>query len=162
MTRQLGQVLQTSSRQNQPGNYYNYTLYCLYRAIILYTGIAKHFHVTNYYIVNFSDESSSSQPSDSTLALSDQERYFEWVLKVKDIFLFWKEKFSSHIIMHQEIEMYHVHREEIYKLAEVLQDRTLAVSDSDVASVKNLFLQQFERLNMILIRYNPGSTDAKW
>lgn len=58
--------------------------------------------------------------------------------------------------------MYHEHREEIYKLAEVFQDRSLAVSDSDVASLKMLFLQQFEKLNMILIKYIPGSTDGKW
>ena len=70
--------------------------------------------------------------------------------------------FSSKTIMYQEIEMYHVHQKEIYKLAEVLQSHSSVLSDSDVASVKCLFLQQFEKLNMILIKYIPGSTDAKW
>ena len=134
----------------------------MYLAVIFYAELAITFLKPINIFLFFLDGTSSAEQSVSTLAVSDHARYFQWVNKVKDIFLFWKKKFSSHNIMHQEIEMYHEHREEIYKLAEVFQDRSLAVSDSDVASLKMLFLQQFEKLNMILIKYIPGSTDGKW
>ena len=165
VTRQLGQVLQASTKLKCLGKEtvlsVNVPLLVNFFWLLIVAEIVDRFStmISSF----FPDDSSlSPEPSDSTLVLSDRARCFQWVHKVKDIFCFWREKFSSKTIMYQEIEMYHVHQKEIYKLAETLQSHTLVLSESGVTSVKNIFLQHFEELNMILIKYIPGSTDAKW
>ena len=86
-------------------------------------------------------------------------RYFDWVRDVQGVLLKWKEMFIQQECNYDEIVIYTSRQSQIKHLAQ-----TFCVSSAivDAQAVKNTFLNDFEQLNVLLIKYIPGQPDAKW
>ena len=86
-------------------------------------------------------------------------RYFDWVRHVQAVLLERKEKFMRQECNYDEIVIYTSQQPQIKHL-----DQTFCVSSAivDAQAVKNTFLDVFEQLNVLLIKYIPGQPDANW
>ena len=86
-------------------------------------------------------------------------RYFHWVCHVQAVLLEWKEKFMQQECNYDEIFIYTSQQSQLKRLGQ-----TFFVSSAivDAQAVKNTFLNVFEQLNVLLIKYIPGQPDAKW
>ena len=86
-------------------------------------------------------------------------RYFDWVRHVQAVLLEQKEKFMQQECNYDEILIYTSQQPQIKHL-----DKTFCVSSGigDAQAVKSSFLNVFEQLNVLLIKYIPGQPDAKW
>ena len=78
---------------------------------------------------------------------------------VQGVLLKWKEMFIQQECNYDEIVIYTSRQPQIKHL-----DQIFCVSSTivDAQAVKNTFLNDFEQLNVLLIKYIPGQPDAKW
>ena len=75
------------------------------------------------------------------------------------VLLEWKDRFIQQECNYNEIFIYTNHQSQMERLGQ-----TFCVSSAivDAQAVKNKFLNVFEQLNVLLIKYIPGQPDAKW
>ena len=89
-------------------------------------------------------------------------RYFEWVAEIQHALQYWSNKFQLQNINYGEVLLYASHYVKVAALGQSLCASSLVVDASSVQQVKTTFLQDFELLNALLLRYIPGIPDAKW
>lgn len=80
---------------------------------------------------------------------------------MKQILKFWKDKFTSSKINNNEISAYRKHWKAISELGESLGANSLVVTSDDVDSRWKHFLEEFEKLNIALIKYIPGDESKR-
>ncbi len=95
-----------------------------------------------------------TMPRDISQSTSEGvKKFFNWLSKAQQILAGWRENFTSKRINYDTIMMY----KEVYSLlcraAASISANTLVVDSQYVKAVRADFLQAFELLNMILIRY---------
>lgn len=93
--------------------------------------------------------------------IPDVAAYFKFVLEMKQILKFWKDKFTSSKINNSEISSYGKHWKAISELGESLGANSLVVTSDDVDSRWKHFLEVFEKLNIALIKYIPGDESKR-
>lgn len=87
-------------------------------------------------------------------------RYFEWVTEVQTVVQEWQKKVERKELNYCDILHYVCYQKDIKQIA---IDYMSIVIDPDVFFVqRSSFLQSFEQLNILLLRYIPGKPEAKW
>ena len=71
-------------------------------------------------------------------------------------------KFKELKINYDEIVTYDSQHSQLEHLAQTICASSAIVNKQDIVPVKNMFLDAFEQLNIILIKYIPGKPDVKW
>ena len=92
----------------------------------------------------------------------DVKKYFDWIQKVQDMLLKWKEKLVSQDANYDDILLYASHQTCLQALGQKVYVSSAVVDSQIVQQMKNTYLEQFELLNAYLIRYVPGQPDTKW
>lgn len=86
--------------------------------------------------------------------------FFDWLSRAQQVLAAWREKFTSKHVNYDNIQLYL----EVYGLlnraATSLSANSLVVDSHYVHAVKTDFLQAFELLNIMLLRYIAGQPDA--
>ena len=82
--------------------------------------------------------------------------------QVQTVLLEWKQKFNELQINYDEILSYTSQRSQLEHLAQTVCALSVIVDRQDILAVKNMLLDTFEQLNVLLIRYTPEQPDAKW
>lgn len=93
--------------------------------------------------------------------IPDVAAYFKFVLEMKQILKFWKDKFTSSKISNNEIGTYRKHWKAISELGESLGANSLVATSDVVDSRWKHFLEVFEKLNIALIKYIPGDKSKR-
>jgi len=74
----------------------------------------------------------------------------------------WKRKFSERQINYDEILTYATQQSKLEHFAKNICASSAIVNSKDTLDLKNEFLDAFEQLNVLLIKYIPGQPEAKW
>lgn len=86
--------------------------------------------------------------------------FFDWLSRAQQVLAAWREKFTAKKVNYDSIQLYL----EVYGLlnraATSLTANSLVVDSHYVHAVKTDFLQAFELLNIMLLRYISGQPDA--
>ena len=88
--------------------------------------------------------------------------FFEWVSKAQRILDSWRQKFQSHQINYDEIQLYTTLFSQLNRVATSLSAEALVVDMQLVQELKQDLLQVFEMLHVLLLRYIPGQPEAGW
>ena len=105
----------------------------------------------------------NSLPSDvEDCPSSDVRKFFLWVAKSHQMLGSWHQKFESKHINYDDILLYKKHFSQINTLAASLSVDSLVVEIHYIQAVRQEFLQNFEILNIFLLRYVPGQPDVGW
>ena len=82
--------------------------------------------------------------------------------QIQKILLEWKQKFTQQQINYDEILIYASYQSQLKHLGQVVCASSAIMDTQDTLAMKNMFLDAFEQLNILLIKYIPGQPDAKW
>ena len=74
----------------------------------------------------------------------------------------WKQKFMKQLTNYKEMKIYTSHQSQLENLAQTIWASSVIVDTQEVQPMKNMFLNAFEQLNNLLIKYTPGQPDTKW
>ena len=83
-------------------------------------------------------------------------RYFAWIDHVQAVLSEWHQRFNEQQVNYDEIFFYANHQKELEKLRQTICASSPIVED--IQSMKNMFLRDFEQLNILLIK----KADTKW
>lgn len=74
----------------------------------------------------------------------------------------WSDKFYLRSVGYDEIDLYSSNHDNLITLGDTLCSSSLIVKVEEVDKIKKNFLEIFEILNVLLLRYIPGQPSAKW
>ena len=90
-------------------------------------------------------------------------KYFTWVQNLHMILFFWKEKLDTQTANYDDIHFYAQNISGIERVATAVSVQSLVVPEGHVSSLKNTYLQQYEKLNLLLIRYvRTDDPEKRW
>ena len=89
-------------------------------------------------------------------------KYFEWIQKLHIMLSSWSLKLDRNLANYDDIHWYHKDYYHIYKLAEAVAGTSLVLSSDKVSSLQLSFLEEFEKLNQLLLKYIPDDPKAGW
>ena len=101
-------------------------------------------------------EEVGKNPSDSV------SQYFKWIQRLHKMLLLWGLKLYQESANYDDIYWYHWNQRHIYKLAEAVAGTSLVLSPDKISSLQFSFLEEFEQLNQLLLKYIPGDPKAGW
>jgi hypothetical protein len=74
----------------------------------------------------------------------------------------WKAKLQEKEANYEEINWYCKSHENISRLADAVAASSLVVSRVEVETLQNIFLEDFKKLNQLILRYIPSDPKAGW
>ena len=89
-------------------------------------------------------------------------RYFEWVKEIQTVLKEWQDRFMHQRANYDEILLYASNHTHLHSLGNTLCITSLICDAQDSHQMKTHFLQEFETLNISLLKYIPELPDAKW
>ena len=90
------------------------------------------------------------------------KRYFLWIQNIQNIVSTWKRNLISNAANYDEIHGYIHKQQKIYEIAQHVSATELVVSEEDLTCLNNTFLEKFEELNILLLKYVPGDSKPYW
>ena len=93
---------------------------------------------------------------------SSLSRYFHWVYRLQALLLEWNQKFKEQQVNYDEIVTYMSQHSQLKNLGQAICASSAIVDADYTQHVQKMFLNAFEQLNILLIKYIPGQPDAKW
>ena len=91
------------------------------------------------------------------------KQYFSWIQKIRQVMLTWKKKLSSSDANYDEIHVYTQKQRYIYLIAQhVLTTSSLVISAENLDALNRTFLEKYEQLNILLLKYVPGDPKLGW
>ena len=89
-------------------------------------------------------------------------RYFEWVLQVQTVVFAWHYRVSGRELNYDEILLYASVQKEIQSLSDAISASSSILEPYILQQQKNTFLEYFEHLHIMLLRYIPGKQEVGW
>ena len=89
-------------------------------------------------------------------------RYFEWVREVQTVIVTWQRRVLQKELNYDDIIQHALVLNGIGPIADAIGATSSILESRVLLEQKNTFLEYFEQLNMLLLRYIPGQPDAKW
>ena len=77
------------------------------------------------------------------------------------VLLKWNDKFEQEQVNYNEILTYTSQQPQLVRLGKTLCASSVVVDSQNTENIKNKFLNAFEQLNVLLIKYIPGKPHAK-
>ena len=91
------------------------------------------------------------------------KEYFSWIQKIHKVMLTWKTKLGSDgDANYDEIHVYTQKQRYIYGIAQHVSATNLVISAMNLAALKDSFLEKFEQLNILLLKYVQGDSKLGW
>ena len=88
--------------------------------------------------------------------------YYLWIQKIHMILSSWHSKFLLQTVNFDDMINYAISYNSIYKVAKAVCATQMIVDDQDISKLKTTYLQDFEELNFLLLKYVPEIPRAKW
>ena len=89
--------------------------------------------------------------------------YYLWIQKIHIILSNWHSKFMlSQTVNYDDMINYASCNRIIYKIAKAVCATQIIVDDQDIFKLKTTYLEHFEELNFLLLKYVPEVPRAKW
>ena len=98
------------------------------------------------------------EKSPSTFVL----QYFKWIQRLHKMLSLWKSKLDDQSANYDDIHWYYQNQRHIYNLAEAVRGTSLVLLPHKISELQHSFLQEFEELNLLLLKYIPGEPKAGW
>ena len=98
----------------------------------------------------------SSNPSTAV------KQYFLWIQKIHQVLSLWKSKLDNHAANYDEIYGYNHKRHYIHEIAQHVFASDLVISADTLTRLGKIFLEKFEELNFLLLRYIPEDPKPGW
>ena len=89
-------------------------------------------------------------------------KVFKWVFHAQRLLSDWTHKFNSRKINYDEIQLYHSNFSNISRVAALFYANAEMTDMHNISALKKDFSQNFELLNIFMIRYLPGKVDLGW
>ena len=142
----------------------NYDWIANYRALFyqfsrIYGTYCEHNHMEEGDRILKTD---SFPPDVTDSPCEDVKKFFSWVCSAQQVIVTWQNKLESKHVNFDEIHLYLKHFSQINRLGSEFSAEGLVMDTQSVQALKQEFLQNFEVLNMFLIRYISGQPDAGW
>ena len=83
-------------------------------------------------------------------------------MQAQQLFARWKKKFTQKKVTFDQILQYAKHFSYINRVAASLSVEFMVVDTADVSALQTKFLQDYELLNILILRYVPGHPEAGW
>ena len=93
---------------------------------------------------------------------SEVRKYYLWVQKIHKIFSNWHTKFLFQSVNYDDMIDYAASNTSIYNVAKAVCAPQMVVDDQYIERLKTNYLQDFEELNLLLLKYVPEVPRAKW
>lgn len=93
---------------------------------------------------------------------SEVQKYYLWVQKIHKIFSSWHTKFLFQRVNYGDMIDYAASYTSIYKVAKAVCATQMVVGDQYISRLKTNYMQDFEELNLLLLKYVPEVPRAKW
>ena len=90
------------------------------------------------------------------------KQYFSWIQKIHQILSLWKSKLDNHAANYDEIYGYNQKRHFIHEIAQHVCVSDLVISADTLTRLAKIFLEKFEELNFLLLKYIPGDPKPCW
>ena len=102
-------------------------------------------------------------PSDVVESPCEEVPYvFQWVYRVQSLLAEWSQKFSSRKINYDAIQLYYNNFSNITRVSTLFYANAALIDMQSLVAIKADFNQNFELLNMFMIRYVPEKIDLGW
>lgn len=89
-------------------------------------------------------------------------RYFEWVRRVQSVVLTWQKRVVESELNYDDIILYAGMQNGMQAIGDAIGATSDHFEPHNLQVQKNTFLQYFEVLNIMLLRYVPGKPAVKW
>ena len=100
--------------------------------------------------------------SDICRSAPESRRYYMWVQQIHKVFSNWYSKIMQNAINHDDMLDLAKSHSSICKVAKAVCAMSKIVPDEYIAKMKKTYLEDFEKLNVLLLRYVPEVPRAKW
>lgn len=87
------------------------------------------------------------------------KQYFTWIQEIHKVMSSWKKKLSTNEANYDEIHMYTLNQDDIHRIAQHVSATDLVISTKNL---KKTFLEKFEEMNILLLKYVPGDSKHDW
>ena len=88
--------------------------------------------------------------------------YYLWIQKIHMILFSWQSMFLHQTVNFDDMINYAINNTAIYVAAKAVCATQLIVDDQHISDLKTTYLQDFEELNFLLLKYVPEIPRAKW
>lgn len=88
--------------------------------------------------------------------------YFLQIQKIHQILTQWKTKLDNNDANYDEIYMYIQKWRYIHDIAQHVSASDVVISPGNLKDIKKAFLEKFEDLNILLLKYVPGDSKPGW
>ena len=99
---------------------------------------------------------------DIRMCPSDVVKYYEWIQDLHKFFSGWYEKFMLQEINHDDMVDYANSHSSLCKVAKAVCVTGMIIDDHHISELRTNYLQNFEQLNLLLLRYVPEVPRVKW
>jgi len=91
------------------------------------------------------------------------KQYFTWIQKIHQVMLTWKTRLDNNDANYDEMHLYTQKQHYIHGIAQHVSAATgLVISAENLVRLKKTFLEKFEELNILLLKYVPGDSKLGW
>jgi len=90
------------------------------------------------------------------------KQYFSWIQKIHKVMLTWKTKLCNSDANYDEIHVYTQQQCYIQGIAQWVSATGLVIPSEDLIDLKSTFLEKFEELNILLLKYVPEDSKLGW
>ena len=90
------------------------------------------------------------------------KQYFSWIKEIHNVLLTWKTKLDNNDANYDEIHEYSLKQNYIHKIAQHVSTTSLVIPTENFTVLKNAFLEKFEELNILLLKYVSGDSKLGW
>ena len=90
------------------------------------------------------------------------KQYISWIQNIHQVLLTWKTKLDNLDANYDEIHEYTQKQRYIHGIAQHVSGTGLVISPNDLISLKSSFLEKYEELNILLLKYSPGDSKLGW
>ena len=90
------------------------------------------------------------------------KRYFSWIKEIHNVLLTWKTKLNNNDANYDEIHVYSLKQHYIHWIAQHVSATSLVISTEKLIVLKKAFLEKFEELNILLLKYVSGDSKLGW
>ena len=92
----------------------------------------------------------------------EARKYYVWIQQIHKVFSYWYHKLQILATNHDDMLNLACSHSSICKVAKAVCAMSIIVPDEHISRMKVTYLQDFEELNLLLLRYVPEVPRAKW
>jgi len=91
------------------------------------------------------------------------KQYFTWIQKIHEVMLTWKKRLDNKDANYDEMHLYTQKQDYIQRIAQNVSAATgLVISAENLVHLRKTFLEKFEELNILLLKYVPEDSKLGW